>query len=679
MKPFYVTTPIYYPNDRPHLGTAYSTIAADVLTRYQKLRGRPARFLTGLDEHGAKIARAAEAKGLSPQAFTDQMQQPFRDTWELLNCGYDDFIRTTEPRHKQRVAALWEKIAANGDIYLGEYEDWYCVGCETYYTEKDLLPGNVCPQHLRPVERVKESSYFFRLGNYTQRLLDYYEAHPDFVKPAGRFNEVKSFVREGLRDLSVSRTSFRWGIPVPKDPEHVMYVWFDALTNYMSSLGGPAEPGTSPLFDRFWPPHGDVIHIVGKDILRFHTVYWPAFLLSAGLPPPSQIWAHGWLTVNGQKMSKTLGNFLPPEPLVEVFGVDALRYYLMRDIAFGQDGDFSHENVLARLNGELANGLGNLLNRVLISIVQKNLGARVPAPVPSTRTADDDELEAIALRCAKQAAEHLDQVAPQRALEAIWELVGAGNRYVDRTEPWALVKRGETQRLEHVVYQVLETLRMVGVMIAPFMPGKAADLRQQLGLDPLLPGEERDVWPSVFGGLTPGTLTRPGPPLFPRFDKDQAQAALSRLGVQPKAADANKPKAAASGPKRDKRDNVDKTAAEPTAGAPDNDAGITYEDFSKVELRVAAVLSAERVPKSDKLLKLSVDAGDPAPRQIIAGIGQHHEPETLIGKRVIIVANLKPRKLMGLESQGMVLAASDADGLYLTSIAGDPKPGSIVK
>jgi methionyl-tRNA synthetase len=676
MKPFYVTTPIYYPNDRPHLGTAYSTIAADVLTRYHKLRGQPTRFLTGLDEHGAKIARAAEAQGLSPLAFTDQMHQPFRDSWELLNCGYDDFIRTTEPRHEQRVTALWEKIAANGDIYLGEYEDWYCVGCEAFYTEKDLQPGNICPQHLRPVERIKESSYFFRLGNYTQRLLDYYEAHPDFVKPAGRFNEVKSFVREGLRDLSVSRTSFRWGIPVPNDPEHVMYVWFDALSNYMSALGGPAQPGASPLFDRFWPPNGDVIHIVGKDILRFHTVYWPAFLLSAGLEPPTQIWAHGWLTVNGQKMSKTLGNFLAPEPLVEVFGVDALRYYLMRDIAFGQDGDFSHENVLARLNGELANGLGNLLNRVLISIVQKNLGARVPAPVPSTRNADDDELEAHALRCAKLAAEHLDQVAPQRALEAIWELVSAGNRYVDRTEPWALVKRGETQRLEQVVYQVLETLRIVGVMIAPFMPGKAADLRHQLGLDPLVPGEGRDVWPSVFGGLTPGLLTRPGSPLFPRFDKDQAQAALSRLGVQPKAADAHKakPPNPSSGPKRD---NVDKTTPEPSAAAADG--SIAYEDFSKVELRVAAVLSAERVPKSDKLLKLSVDAGDPAPRQIIAGIGLHHEPEALIGKRVIIVANLKPRKLMGLESQGMVLAASDADGLYLSSGAGDAKPGSVVK
>jgi methionyl-tRNA synthetase len=673
MKPFYVTTPIYYVNDRPHIGTAYSTIAADVLARYQKLRGRPTRFLTGLDEHGLKIARVAEAKGMSPQAFTDLMQAPFRETWQLLNCEYDDFIRTTEPRHKQRAQLLWEQIKARGDIYLGDYEDWYCVGCEAFYTEKDLLPGNLCPQHLQPVERIKESSYFFRLSKYTQPLLDFYETHPDFVKPAGRFNEVKSFVREGLRDLSVSRTSFRWGIPVPNDPEHVMYVWFDALVNYMSALGGPAEPGASPLYDRFWPPQGQVIHLVGKDILRFHTVYWPAFLLSAGIEPPTQVWAHGWLTVNGQKMSKTLGNFLAPEPLVETFGVDVLRYYLMRDVAFGQDGDFSHENLLARLNGELANGLGNLLNRVLVSIVQKNLAGQVPAPAPSQRTQDDTDLETAALRCAQSAAEHLELVQPQRALESIWELVAAGNRYVDRTEPWALVKRGETQRLSQVVYQVLETLRMIGVMISPFMPSKAAELRHQLGLDPLMPSVERDLWPSVFGGLLPGTRTRVGQALFPRLDKDQGQAALARLGIAPKPAPPTKPK----------RDKADKTATErPTteAAAPGSaTASIEYDDFAKLELRVAEILGAERVPKSDKLLKLSVNAGEPQPRQIVAGIGLHYEPEALIGKRVVIVANLKPRKLMGLESQGMVLAASDSGQLFVTSIAGDAKPGSPVQ
>jgi methionyl-tRNA synthetase len=671
MTPFYVTTPIYYPNDRPHLGTAYSTIAADVLTRYQRLRGRPSRFLTGLDEHGLKIARAAEAKGMPPQAFTDQMHAPFREAWSALNCRYDDFIRTSEPRHKQRVQALWQRIQERGDdIYLGEYEDWYCVGCETFYTEKDLLPGNLCPQHLRPIERIKESSYFFRLSRYQQPLLDYYEQHPDFVKPAGRLNEVKSFVREGLRDLSVSRTSFSWGVPVPGDPKHVMYVWFDALANYMTTLGGPAAAGEAPLFDQFWPPTGEVIHIVGKDILRFHAVYWPAFLMSAGLALPSQVWAHGWLTVNGQKMSKSLGNFLPPEPLAEVFGVDALRYYLMRDIAFGQDGDFAHASLIARMNGELANGLGNLLNRVLASIVQKSLGGRVPAPVKSARTPEDDALESEALRCAKAAAEHLDRVAPQRALEAIWELVAAANKYVDRSEPWALVKRGEQERLSQVVYQVLEALRMLGVMIAPFMPSKAEALREQLGLPALAPEVDRDHWPDAWGVLEAGIQTRPGPALFPRMDKDQERAALEKLGVsQPVPA----------GEKADKAATKSKPQSPAAASAPEKPAAIEYDDFAKVELRVALVLAAERVPKSDKLLKLSLDAGDAAPRQIVAGIAQHYAPEKLVGQRVVIVANLKPRKLMGLESQGMVLAASDESGLFVTTVAGDVKPGSLVK
>ncbi|HEX7478333.1 MAG TPA: methionine--tRNA ligase [Polyangiales bacterium] len=678
MKPFYVTTPIYYVNDRPHIGTAYSTIAADVLTRYARLRGRSARFLTGLDEHGLKIARAAEAQGVTPQEFTDRMQEPFRQTWQLLTCAHDDFIRTTEPRHKRKAQALWQRIKERGEIYLGEYEDWYCVGCETFYTEKDLLEGKICPQHQKPVERIKESSYFFRLSKYTQVLLDFYEAHPDFVKPAARFNEVKSFVREGLRDLSVSRTSFRWGIPVPGDPEHVMYVWFDALSNYMSALGGPLENEPAPLFEKFWPPNGELVHLVGKDILRFHAVYWPAFLLAAGLAPPSQIWAHGWLTVNGQKMSKTLGNFLHPEPLAEAFGVDALRYYLMRDIAFGQDGDFSHANLIARLNGELANGLGNLLNRVLASIVQKSLDGRIPAPCGPSDP-EDETLQAEALRCARAAAEHLDSVAPQRALEAVWELVSAANRYVDRTEPWALAKRDDKTRLGQVVYHVLETVRMIGVMISPFMPTKAQQLREQLGLDPLMATEGRDLWPNVWGALPGGILTRPGTPLFPRLDKDQERAALERLGVKLEA------NAGATTSNKTAQPKSKKPAQEPTVTEPATEAtsptdnAITYDDFAKLELRVAEVLTAERVPKSDKLLRLTLNAGDPQPRQILAGIAQHYAPEALVGKRVIIVANLKPRKLMGLESQGMVLAASDETGLFVSTVSGDVKPGSLVK
>jgi methionyl-tRNA synthetase len=678
VKPLYVTTPIYYVNDRPHIGTAYSTIAADVITRYARLRGRPTRFLTGLDEHGLKLDRVAQAAGMTPQAFVDSMAPAFREAWELLACEHDDFIRTTEPRHIERAQALWRRVAAKGDIYLGHYEDWYCVGCETFYTEKELLEGRVCPQHKQPVERIQEPSYFFRLGAYTDRLLAFYEAHPEFVRPEGRYNEVKSFVREGLRDLSVSRTSFRWGVPVPGDPEHVMYVWFDALANYTSALEGPSEGAEAPLFARFWPPGGEAIHVVGKDILRFHAIYWPAFLLSAGLEPPSQVWAHGWLTVNGEKMSKSLGNFLAPGPLVEAFGTDVLRYYLMRDVAFGQDGDFSHTALLARYHGELGNGLGNLLNRMVASIVRQSFDGRVPVPgAPETDTAEDRELRESAARTARTAADHMDRIAPQRALDAIWELVGAANKYVDRTEPWRLAKEGDLARLGQVVYTVLEALRWLGVMIWPFMPSKAAELRRQLGLPPLLPSEDLDRWPSAWGGLEPGTATRPGAPLFPRFDEPQERAILERLGVTPApvpgAAVAAKTKTKTKTTTKEKEPSM--TEPSPTS-TPDGVATVEYGDFAKLDLRVGLVKTAERVPKSDKLLRLEIELGEPTPRQVLAGIAEHFAPEALVGSRVAVVANLKPRKMMGLMSQGMVLAAHSGGRLMLVSVGGDAEPGS---
>jgi methionyl-tRNA synthetase len=660
MKPFYVTTPIYYPNDRPHLGTAYSTIAADVLARYHRLRGEPTRFLTGLDEHGLKTVRAAEDAKLEPQRFVDSMTPAFHEAWKLLHCAYDDFVRTTEPRHKERAQLLWKLVAAKGDIYLGQYEDWYCVGCESFKTEKDLLEGKLCPEHKRPVERIKEESYFFRLSQYQDKLLDYYQAHPELVRPAGRFNEVKSFVREGLRDLSISRTSFRWGVPVPGDDRHVMYVWFDALTNYITTLGGPASPGSAPLYDQFWPPGGRAVHVVGKDILRFHAVYWPAMLLSAGLPLPTQVLAHGWLTVNGEKMSKTLRNVVQPGPLVEAFGADVLRYYLMREVALGQDGDFSTQNVLARYHGELGNGVGNLLNRLVTSIVQKNLGSEVPARHDELDGDLERDLRQLAERVAVQAGQHLEEAAPQRAMETIWELVGSANRYVDRTEPWALAKRGQTAQLEHVVYHALEALRFIGLMLWPYMPVKADALLDQLGLPGVVPEVGREQWPTKFGVLRSGTAVRPGAPLFPRYEEPAQQALLERFG-KPK-----EPSAMQTPPQ-----------AAPETGS--TAGSIEYDDFTKVDLRVALVLTAERVPKSDKLLRLTVDAGDGAPRQIVAGIAQHYTPEAMVGKRVVIVANLKPRKLMGLLSQGMVLAAGDGERLLVASVDGEPAPGSKVK
>ena len=654
MQPFYVTTPIYYVNDRPHIGTAYSTIAADVVSRFQRLRGRPTRFLTGLDEHGLKIDRTARAQHTSPQDFVDKMAPPFIEAWQQLRCEHDDFIRTTETRHKTRVQELWKRLQDAGDIYLDDYEDWYCVGCESFKTQKELLEGDLCPIHQKPVEKVKEQSYFFRLSKYGDKLLAHYEAHPNFVCPKGRFNEVKAFVKEGLRDLSISRTSFRWGIPVPDDPAHVMYVWLDALTNYISALGGPAPEDEAPLFDRYWRSGGTATHIVGKDILRFHAVYWPAFLLSAGLPLPTQIWAHGWLTVNGQKMSKSLGNFLPPKPLVDAFGADVLRYYLMREVAFGQDGDFSHDNLVARYNGELANGLGNLLNRIVASIVKKSLDGKVPRFDNDRLTDADRALIDHAQKTSEQAREHMEAMAFHRALDAVWELIAATNRYVDATEPWKLAKT-DTDRLGVVCYTVLECLRWLSVMLWPFMPQRCDALRAQLGLGPLLPTEDLDLWPAAWGGLRQGTQTAPTTALFPRIDDKQQQAAYERLGlveVEPQ-----------KGP----------DMKEPTTEL------IAFDDFAKVDLRVGLVVEAEKVEKSNKLIKLQVDVGEASPRQILAGISEHYDPESLVDQRVVIVANLKPRKLMGLESQGMVLAASDDSGLSVLSVDKPLSPGSRAK
>jgi methionyl-tRNA synthetase len=659
-RPYYVTTPIYYVNDRPHIGHAYSTVAADVVSRYQALRGNPSYFLTGLDEHGLKIERRAKEEELGTQEFVDRMAAPFREAWEELDCQHHGFIRTTSAQHKENVQALWGLMQERGDIYLDDYEDWYCVGCESFKTEKELLEGKLCPIHKKPVERIKERSYFFRLSNYTQPLLDYYEAHPDFVRPEARFNEVKSFVKEGLRDLSISRTSFRWGIPVPDDPEHVIYVWLDALTNYISALGGPAAHGEAPLFDEFWLDAETVTHIVGKDILRFHAIYWPAFLMSAGVRLPTHVWAHGWLTVNGEKMSKSLGNFLPPGPLVEAFGADVLRYYFMREVGFGQDGDFSHRNLLNRNNGELANGLGNLMNRIVASILKKNLDGRVPSVDLGALDPADHALIDAAKNASHQAARHLDALAFHRALDTIWELVSAANKYVDSTEPWKLAKQDDKTRLEQVCYTVLETLRWVSIMLFPVMPTKCNELRAQLGMPPLLPTEQVDLWPSAWGGLRPGTQTQAPSPLFPRFDESQERSILERLGVE-QAQQPDKKAAAMDKPEQIKDDFIE------------------FDDFMKVDLRVGLVLEAEKVEKSKKLLKLRIDTGDAEPRQVLAGISEHYEAAELVGKRVVVVANLKPRRLMGLESQGMVLAASDDEGLSVLVVDKPVEPGSRAK
>lgn len=667
-KPFYVTTPIYYVNAKPHVGNAYSTVAADVLARYARVRGREARFLTGTDEHGQKIERVAAEQGLAPKDFCDRMIPAFRACWEALDCEFDDFIRTTAPRHQTFVEEMWRRCVASGDIYLGEYEGWYSVADETFYTEKELVDGKAPTG--RPVERVKEPSYFFRLSKYGERLLEFFEKHPGFVRPEGRYNEVKSFVREGLRDLSISRTTFRWGIPVPDAPDHVMYVWFDALSNYVSALGGEG----SPLFEKFWEPNARAIHIVGKDIIRFHAVYWPAFLMSAGLPLPTEVWAHGWLTANGEKMSKSANNFYPPEPIADAVGADALRYYLMRDIAFGQDGDFSHQNLLARYHGDLGNGLGNLLNRIVSSIVPKHLDGRVPDVDPRQLGEREAELVQTARRACQKAAQHLDEVAPHRALEAIWELVAAANKYVDQTEPWALAKKGDLPRLRDVSYAVLESLRWLSIALWPFMPKKCDAIRDQLGLPALMPTPSVDLWPSAWGGLVGAQPVRPGAALFPRFDDDQQRAIYERLG----APVPEHLKRATSGPHERKPKAPNKVSQTPEDKEPTSNV-ISIEDLVKVDMRLGLVRSAERVPKSDKLLELSVDIGEAEPRTILAGIGKHYSPEDLVGRRLTVVVNLAPRSMMGRTSHGMVLAVSDDTGLSVLSPDKGITPGVKVK
>jgi len=657
MSTFYATTPIYYINDVPHLGTAYTTIAVDVLTRYRRTRGDDTHFLTGTDEHGLKIERVAQEMGMTSAAFADQASRPFKDAWPRLSCRYDDFIRTTEPRHETQVQALWRRVRERGDLYLGHYEGWYCVACEGYYTEKELEPGGLCPVHKKPVELVKEPSYFFRLSKYQDRLLALYESRPSFVAPAARMNEVVSFVKGGLDDLSVSRTSFRWGVPVPDDPDHVMYVWFDALANYWSAVQEP------PALQRYWPPS---IHVVGKDILRFHAVYWPAFLMAAGFDDdqlPKRIFAHGFLTFNGQKMSKSLRNTVKPVALAEAFGIDPVRYYLMRAIAFGQDGDFSLSDLVQRYNSELGNSLGNLANRVLHQCI-KLIGGKVP------HVGDPTDLEQKLISDARDAAAAsaaaMDSIAPHRALDAIFALLGAANAYVDRAAPWAEAKKGDSARVATILGTSLQVLEAVSIMLWPFIPNSSDALRAQLGLAPLAPCPGADLWPFDLPRRSPGEQLGTPSPLFPRLDKEREAELVANLGLaQPPSAPADTPPA------------TPQASPPPTPHATTPVAEISYDDFARVELRVGVVVAASKVEKKDRLLSLQVDLGEGTPRPLVAGIATSYTPEQMIGKRIIVVANLAPRKFgKGLVSHGMLLAAKTENALTLATVLDDMPPGT---
>ena len=646
---FYVTTPIYYINDVPHLGTAYTTIAADVLTRYHRLRGEEAFFLTGTDEHGLKIERSAQEAKADVRSFAARMSEPFRQTWPQLACQYDYFVRTTDADHEKRVGEIWEKIKAKGDLYLGSYEGWYCVNCEAYYTEKELEPGGVCPIHKKPAERIVEPSYFFRLSAYSDRLLSLYEKNPSFVAPTSRLNEVKSFVRGGLEDLSLSRTTFSWGVPVPGDPKHVMYVWFDALFSYLTPML------VTPERRSFWPAN---VHLIGKDILRFHAVYWPAFLLSAGMTEkelPKQIFAHGFLTFNGQKMSKTLRNTVKPLELAQAFGVDTIRYYLMRAIAFGQDGDFDVNDLVGRYNADLGNALGNLLNRVLKQVEKQTSGGTMPV---GKREELDLALEGELAAAAQSAAEAFDAVQPHRALEAIWQVVAATNQYIDRAAPWAAIKRGDMARAGTILHTAMEVLEAISVMIAPVMPSSADSVRTQLGLPKLTPTGGRDGWPFTRPQRPEGLRLGAAAPLFPRIEPDRQKELLQSLGLS-----APEPE-----PKKEQ------PAAPP--GAP----RVTYDDFAKLDLRVGVVVSAERVAGKDKLLSLRVDIGEAEPRPIVAGLALSFRPEELVGVRVVVIANLEPRSFgKNLVSHGMLLATGASEALTLVTAGPAAAAGAKIK
>jgi len=637
-KTFYITTPIYYVNARPHIGHAYTTIACDAIARRQRMLGVDTFFLTGTDEHGQKIERAAQAAKKTPQQLTDEVSTEFRGLWDRMGITYDDYIRTTSERHKQGVQALWRKIRDNGYIYKGEYSGQYCVFDELYVDA--VGPGAPCPECGRPTETVKEENYFFKLSAFQQQLLKLYE-QPDFIRPETRRNEVISFVRSGLRDLSISRSTFSWGIPVPDDPKHIIYVWMDALSNYITALGYGS--GDTKLYDKFWPAD---LQMIGKEIVRFHCVYWPAFLMAAGLPTPKGIVAHGWLLFEENKMSKSRGNIVRAETILDVLGQDALRYFLLREVVFGQDGSFSFDALVQRYNADLANGLGNLASRTLAMITRYFRGE---VPYPSAEIARRFIDNAVAEAATKVIAECqflFDQFQFSRGLEIGWGLVALVDKYIVENEPWVLGEKQDEEsraRLATVLYTSAEALRIVTALAHPVIPEATARIWSQLGLGDIRKFRLADL---KWGQLELGTKLGQIAPVFPRADKSaiermQKMEEQGRGGPAVAAPEVQPAKAA--------------TPAKPASTIPDGKIGI--DDFTKVEMRVGQVKVAEKVQGADKLLRLEVDMGNEI-RQVVAGIAEAYAPETLIGRKVALVTNLAPRKLRGLESNGMILAAS---------------------
>jgi len=645
---FYITTPIYYVNARPHIGHAYTTLACDTIARRQRMLGAETFFLTGTDEHGQKIERAAQAAGKTPQQYADEISAEFRKLWKRMGISNDDYIRTTEDRHKKRVQELFRKIRDNGFIYKGTYTGQYCVSDELYVD--GAQPGDPCPTCGRITETVHEENYFFKLSAFQDKLLALY-ANPAFIRPEARRNEVIAFVRSGLRDLSISRSTFSWGIPVPDDPKHVIYVWLDALANYITAIGyGSKHAGAQEAFKKFWPAD---VQMIGKEIVRFHCVYWPAFLMAAGLAMPKTIVAHGWLLFEESKMSKSRGNIVRTETILDVLGADALRYFLLREVVFGQDGSFSFDALVQRYNSDLANGIGNLASRTL-TMINRYFKGEVPYPSgAASRTAGDDAIATTARKTISEFGTFFDQFQFSRALESAWGLVAAVDKYIVENEPWALGEKQDEEsraRLATVLYTSAEALRIATALAHPVIPEATARIWTQMGLGDI---QKVDLNALTWGQLQLGTKLGEISPVFPRADKSAIERMQNMEEQQRDASVAESKSEAVAAP-------VSATAVAPavqTPAVPVEAAKISIDDFSKIELRVGIVKVAERVPKADKLLRLEIDIGTEV-RQVLAGIAEAYAPETLVGRKVVIVANLAPRKLRGMESNGMIVAAS---------------------
>lgn len=650
---YYLTTPIYYPSDNLHIGHTYTTVAADTIKKFKTLQGYDVFFTTGSDEHGQKIQEKAAENGLGPIEYVDTIVASIKKLWEMLEIDYDSFIRTTDKKHEKAVQEIFTKLYEKGEIYKSVYKGYYCTPCESFWTEAQLVDGDKCPDCNRPTQITEEESYFFRLSNYKDKLLKLYQDNPDFIQPESRKNEMINFIKEGLDDLSVSRTSFDWGIKVPFDEKHVIYVWVDALSCYLTALGYGTENQEN--FKDYWPAN---VHLVGKEIMRFHSIIWPSLLMALDIPLPKQIFGHGWILFDDDKMSKSKGNVIYPEPIIDLYGIDAFRYFLLREFTFGQDGSFTREKFLHRLNSDLANDLGNLLSRTVSMVEKYNEGI---IPSPKSQEEVDASLRELAVSTADKVEEEMDKFNFSAALEEIWKLVRRTNKYVDETMPWILAKDENKDRLDTVLYNLSESLRIISVLLKPFMGKTSIEIKQQLGIKAQANWEDTKIWNSEEDSIA-GNRVEKGNIIFPRLEIEKELDILEKANQD--LID-----------RRTKKKEVGKVEEKKEV---EETPEVTIDDFAKIELKVAKVVNCENHPKADKLLVLTLEIGDET-RTVVSGIKDFYSPEDLIGKKVVAITNLKPVKLRGIESRGMILAAEDDQGkLSLLTTLEEVKDGAVI-